>query len=105
MRLQKKTYTSRREERKDMALGFGGIIVANVLLFLLISRLGNLAISSLSTFLLLLAVPILLNAAALVFFVLTRSRIALGMVIGFAAALVIAMVALPILCFTNMGSL
>ena len=113
MRLTKKEYTSEEEKKKDFRLGLIGWYVGNLALCLLQAGVGALLASWLSSSgsdgnapgvienlltVVLYFLPWVINIGLIIFFALTRSQIALGMLVGFASA--VALVILLGIIFT-----
>ncbi|MEB2332731.1 MAG: hypothetical protein OZ914_00240 [Anaerolineaceae bacterium] len=121
--LTRKEYTDPAEKKRDFWLGVGIFFVLNIALILCRWGLGYgvLAVSPdtvnssspmamiLGGMILwgLLLLPWVLNIGLIVFFALTRSQVALGMVAGFGIALVIVIclgVIFTVWCFAMLGS-
>lgn len=117
MKLTRKEYTSREEKRKDFWIGVGVFIGLNVLIYVLLLLLTwvltTLPLSpgdeeSILLGLSYLAFPlqILVNIGAIIYFALTRSWVALGMLGTFGFLILLALVAgviFSIICFTTFG--
>lgn len=120
MKLEKKEYANRAEKRKDFAIGVGLFLGFNVLLLLISSVVLGLAAVPMSgldeetgsIIILVLTcltyvVPILANLGLLIYFTLTRTWIALGMLGTFAFLVLLGMVAgviFSIICFSALSS-
>jgi hypothetical protein len=107
MRLTKKEYTSEEEKKKDFRLGLIGWYVGNFALCLIQAGVSALLVSLVSstssgdsavglignalTWILYL-LPWIINIGLIIFFALTRSQIALGMLVGFASAVALVII-------------
>lgn len=117
MKLTKKIYATRAEKRRDLALGVGVFFGLNFLLFsittlvfLLVPWSGNSETEILFQLISLnlsIALPLLINSGAIVYFALTRTWIALGMIatIGSLIGLTLLLgIILSVACFATVGS-
>lgn len=118
MNFSRKEYTSEAEKKKDFWIGFAGWFIGNIILCLLQflgstlvlglvgafdqgnTDLSGAAVNAIS--ILLSVLPWLLNLGLLIFFAVTRTQIALGMLVAFAvsiALVILAGVVLTVACF------
>lgn len=120
MNLERKIYETQSEKKKDFAIGAGVFIGLNVLLLILSSVVSVLFTlpfvnteSDTAAGLALLGgclfyvIPFLFNIAALIYFMLTRTWIAIGMLGTFGALLILGLilgVIASIVCFATIGS-
>lgn len=89
MKLTRKTYTTRNEKILDFVIGFVGWCVLNGVMYACsIAILSNLDTQTDAVAIALLALPLLVNIAALIFLGMTRRWIALGALAAFALLLV-----------------
>jgi hypothetical protein len=108
MKLSRKEYTSDEEKKKDFWIGFAVWFILNVVLCLLqlgagalvaglastIEQGGGASETLISAFSLVTSLlPWVINIGLMIYFALTRSQIALGMLAAFGAALVLVIVA------------
>jgi hypothetical protein len=92
MRLTRKTYTTRREKVIDFVIGFFGWFIVNGVLYAcsiaVLSQFASESIPEPLPVLFLVALPLLINIAALILLGLTRRWIALGALAAFALLLI-----------------
>jgi hypothetical protein len=90
MKLEKKVYTTRAEKQKDLFIGVGIFLGVNVLLFMIAVLVATLVPRGRSGFegqifglipILFNCLPYLANVGLAIYFALTRSWIALGMIL------------------------
>jgi hypothetical protein len=120
MDLQRKVYETQSEKKKDFAIGAGVFISLNVLLFILSTAISALfmmpsansasdaaAALALLGICLFYVIPFLINIGVLIYFMLTRTWIAIGMLgtFGFLliSALILGVIA-SIVCFATINS-
>lgn len=117
MKLQKKVYASSAEKQKDLAIGVGVFVGLNFFFYaiaVLVSSLlpllgesGTESLISLISLCLSYTLPFLINIGALIYFALTHTWIALGMVATFGFLVILAMILgmiLSVVCFATIGS-
>ena len=113
MRLQKKVYETRAEKKKDFFIGVGGFFSLNVLLYLLSALATYLSqtITADIEFYFLMGcwyiLPFLANIGVVIYFALTRSWIAIGMLGAFGALILLALILsciTSVVCFVLYGS-
>jgi len=119
--LTRKTYETNAEKKKDFWLGVGLWFGLNILMTLCSWGANGLLFSLLSStadynssfdiyslvYLILSAIPLLINIGLIIYFAFTRSQIALGMLAGFGIALLIVIclgVIFTAACFVILGS-
>ncbi len=119
MALKKKVYENEAEKKKDFWRGFWIWWGLNLLLGIL-STAGTVSLSSLvynssnassalasALSIVLGLIPLMINIGLLIYFALTRSQIALGMLVAFGAALALVIVLgiiFTVACFVILGS-
>lgn len=99
-RFTKKVYETRKEKEEDFAIGAGIFIGMNVLLFILMAS-GSLVVDCL------FPLTFLVNIAVLIYFILTRTWIGIGMLGTFGFLLVLGTVLgiiASVVCFYMNGS-
>lgn len=114
MKLEKKFYSTRAEKQKDLALGIGVFLGLNFLLYvigILVSMLLSASVPSegrdfisLITISFLNLLPFLINIGVLIYFALTRTWIALGMIATFGGLILLTVILgiiATIICFTS----
>jgi len=98
MKLQKKVYETRAEKKKDFIIGVGVFFGLNVLLYLLAALASSLSQTITADFELFALMgcwyilPFLANVGAIIYFGLTRSWIALGMLGTFGALMLLSLI-------------
>jgi hypothetical protein len=118
MKLARKEYTDSAEKKKDFWRGFWLWWLGNIALWiitlggtaaLLTAEGDNITINSIVDIAILVVnvLPLLINGGLVIFFALTRSQIALGMLAAFGVALAIVVVLgiiVSIACFVMLGN-
>lgn len=98
MKLQKKVYETRAEKKKDFLIGVGVFLGLNVLLYLLAilaSFLTQTTTNDVKTIVFLgcwYILPFLANIGVIIYFALTRSWIAMGMLGTFGGLILLSLV-------------
>jgi hypothetical protein len=118
MKLTRKEYTDPAEKKKDFWRGFWGwwlgngalwIVTAGVTAAILAAYGDNTSLNAIldTASIVVNLLPLLINALLLIYFALTRSQIALGMLVAFAVGLgivVILGIILTVACFVILAT-